>query len=495
MTIDFTRYTAPGVYVTDTSTAVVTPIGLPVPTVTLVGPSRGYQVISQPMVLTTTATALTKRGVLPDSDASPDLAVFKADGTTLEETTDYVLVRGAGPSDVTTIARVANSTAVAEGETVTVSYSYTDAEYFAPRPFEDLQSVENMYGPALVNTEPVDPNGSHVASPISLAARLAFENGTPTVYCVPTEPATAEINEQTRFAEAYSKIAMQSAVTLLVPVFSSFDDDATYNSSVQGLLSAARVHAEQASADGLGRIVLAGVDTNFDDETTSFDELSQAHVSKRMVLAYPHRLQYYNNNLGQSIEIGGPYLAAAYAGRLCANEIRRGLTMEQIFGFTGIPLDIRQEMTKTNMNTLSASGVAVTALGTQNRLVVRHGVTTKMDDLLSREIAVVRTGDALFRLVTEGMENAGLIGDPIDADMILRVQNVLVGVLDTAMQENVILEYLNVAVRQQTLPSGDPTAVECTFTYRPFLPLNYIIVNFAMDVTSGQVIVEEQIAA
>ncbi len=50
-----------------------------------------------------------------------------------------------------------------------------------------------------------------------------------------------------------------------------------------------------------------------------------------------------------------------------------------------------------------------------------------------------------------------------------------------------IIDYRNLAVRQQTLPQGDPTIIECKFQYQPPVPLNYITVAFSIDLTSGVV--------
>jgi hypothetical protein len=47
--------------------------------------------------------------------------------------------------------------------------------------------------------------------------------------------------------------------------------------------------------------------------------------------------------------------------------------------------------------------------------------------------------------------------------------------------------YNNLAVRQQTAPSGDPTVIECKFAYQPAIPLNYITVSFSIDLSSGAV--------
>lgn len=495
--VDFTRYTPPGVYVESASQTVVTPGGLPTTTVTLVGVARGYQVHTQSLALTTTAKALAKKGVLPDSDSSPDLKVTKADGTVLAEGDDYSLVRGATASESTTIARVGASTAVAEGETVTVSYSFADATYYAPNTFDEYSSVEQVYGPALLGSLPTDPDASQVSSPLSLAARVAFENGAGIVTCLAVEPATAEVNLRSRFNEAYSKLRSDPSVTLLVPIFAAASGDTAsgYSSGLQGFITDAKVHCEQASTDGNGRRAFVGADTLYDDSDLSFDEIAQAVASKRVIVAYPHRLNFYNNGLGQTTEVGGPYLAAAYAGRLAANPINRGLTQLPVYSFSGIPEDVRREMTNSFKDTLSAAGVSVTETGRGNRLQVRHGVTTDTSDLLASEISVGRSQDALYQLIREGIAAAELIGDPIDDEMTIRVKGILTGILESAQTDLVIREWLDIAVRQQSLPSGDPTAIECQFSYRPFLPLNYITVSFQMDLTTGQVEIEELVAA
>jgi hypothetical protein len=105
----------------------------------------------------------------------------------------------------------------------------------------------------------------------------------------------------------------------------------------------------------------------------------------------------------------------------------------------------------------------------------------------AREISLVRVGDVLFELVQTGMDAAGLIGQPIDADMTTKVKGALTGILESAISNEVIDAYDAVAVRQQTLPSGDPSVIEAQFAYRPAVPLNYITVTFAIDLTSGEV--------
>jgi hypothetical protein len=485
--VDFTQYTPPGVYVQTEAQGVYAPQSLPVQAVTLIGVSRGYQTTSQTLSLT-------------DSDESPDLQVVKFNGVVLVEGTDYTLVRGVTPADFTTIARKNTSTVVAAGEQVTASYSYADDAYYLPKAFDDYLSVEQVYGASMVNSTPEDPNASHVSSPLSLAARIAFQNGTGLVVCVALAP-TVLVNGtpssalDVRFQNAYKKVENDYATTLLVPVFQAggSEDAAAYTSAFPALVSDARAHCENQASDGYGRIALVGADTIYDEATTPFDEVAENVKSERVVMAYPHRLSFHNSNLGQATEVGGCYLAAAYAGMLASNAINRGITQQVVSGFTGIGNDLRSQMDTLFKNNLSANGVAVTENGRNNRLQCRHGVTTKAadKDLTTSEISVVRAGDALFQLVSEGVTDADLIGDPIDEEMTIKVKGIVTGILESAMSDDVILAYLDVQVRQQELPSGDPTAIECMFVYRPFLPLNYITVVFSMDLTTGQVTVED----
>lgn len=485
--VSFNTYQPPGVYVEGAPATLVTAGGTPATTVTLVGSARGYQLATETFPLTGTARALANRGVLPDSHPSPNLAVSTLGGAALAEDVDYALVRGSLASDATTIARINTSTVVADGEQVVVSYSFADADYYAPKTFEDSSSVEKVYGPALVSSLPSDPDETQVASPLTLAASLAFQNGASSVLLVAVEPTTVDINLRTRFTEAYQKLGTNPEVTLLVPVLAqpAGQDNPTYTSSVAAFVSDARAHCVDSADDGYGRIAFVGVDTGYDDSDVTFEEMAAAVDSNRVVIAYPSRLRLYNASLSQTTEVGGCYLAAAYAGRLAAQDPSRGLTRLQVYGFSGLPTDVVRDMTTAFKNSLSSSGVAVTEVGRTGALQVRHGTSSDPTDILTREISVMRAQDVLYRIIADGIEGADLIGSPIDADVLIQVKGILTGLLESATADSVIAEWLDLQVRQQSTPEGNPTIVEAQFTYKPFLPLNYIVVTFAMDLTTG----------
>jgi hypothetical protein len=510
--IDFSQYTPPGVYVEASDVqGLFGTLGIPTATVSIVGFARGYQTYTQAVALNTIPVALVKSGILPDGTADdiPNLTVTTFHGETLIQNADYLLVRGTTPSapqGTTTIAWRPGTPKVMEGEIVTVSYAYTDEFYFAPKAFDDYTVVEQTYGPAMVDVLPTasvagnSSASSQVNSPLSLATRIAFANGAGTVICQALEPITTGETYQQRFVEAYQNLSLSYSHTMIVPVFDQKSmgvDDVTYRTSLLSMISDVRAHCESQSALGYGRIALVGGDTVMDQpgvDLVTHQSLAQGTKSSRVILAYPPRLNFFNASLGQSTEIGGTYLAAAYAGVLAANDVNRGLTQQTVYGFLGIPEALRSEMDMATKNSLSASGVAVSELGRTSALVCRHGVTTDMTDLSTREVSLTRVNDLLHQMMSEAMIAAQLIGDPIDELMTTRVKSVVVSVLESVVADGLIIEYLDVLARQQAAPGGDPTVIECLFTYRPMLPLNYITIGFTMDLSTGAVTpAEEQV--
>jgi hypothetical protein len=67
------------------------------------------------------------------------------------------------------------------------------------------------------------------------------------------------------------------------------------------------------------------------------------------------------------------------------------------------------------------------------------------------------------------------------------VKSALTSILEQAKLAEVIVDYQDLKVRQQTLPGGDPTVMECKFSYSPAVPMNYITVQFQLNLTTGEV--------
>jgi hypothetical protein len=502
------------VYVEDASSSAVSVTGVTGGALVIVGPGLGYRTATESIPAFSTVGAeasLSNRGVYTaDVTGPPAIAkpvVTRADGTVLVEGDDYQWVvdtsGGGGASNAVTSLRrkasggtptdvnVASPAGVINGEYVVVKYRYTDPLYFTPQLFTDFDLLEQVYGASLVSTSGASVNSNQVLTPLSMAARVAFEQGVSEVLCVATNPADGNFRAQ--FVAAYAKLLSDYRVGVIVPLFVDGyvtgvnTSNTAQGAAFQGYVTDLAVHINTSVSQGFPRIAMVGMPRNYDETSTAIDAMALSIKNKRIALVFPYRAVYYNGLTNQTGEVDGLYVAAALGGQLLVNPVQRGLTKIAIRSFAGIPSGILQRMTKSFMDLLSKSGVLVLQRDRAGRLSVRHGITTDVSSMTTREISIIRIADTLFQNIQQGMDNANLIGEPIDEEMPTRVKGALQGILESARLDDVIVAWDNLVVRQQSSTSGDPSVIECKFSYKPAVPLNYIAVSFTIDLTAGTI--------
>jgi hypothetical protein len=473
---DFTTYQPPGVYIEEDLSSLVNVIGIRPTVVALIGPSVGYRRNTEARILTGDAQQLARKGINPAS-----ISVKGVDGTTYIVTTDYTVTVEAGADgnigatadNLTSLTRV-GAGGLPEGTIVYVTYEFTDADYYSPLRVRDFDDVQEAYGP------PIDIESGTVVSPLSFAAKAAFENGANQVVLVSTTGALGAPVTRVQLTAAYAKLATLYDVNVVVPLPIGITGNVVEPGDTYTVGTDLRSHLETMAADGLFRVGIIGY-----EKDVTIDPLTAVanFKSPRMVLAWPNRLHYYHGYTSQTLEVGGYYLAAAYAGRLAALPVQMPLTKKQISGFSGFPSSMLQQMTVSKKNEWSDGGVAVTELTRDGRLVVRHGTTTMRTNIQTRELSLVRAKDALVTLLQETMDSSDLIGGFIDEDTPNRVKGVVAGVLEAAKTNKVIIDYTGLKIRQ--LP-GDPSVMEVKFQYLPAYPLNYIVISFSINTSTGE---------
>ena len=176
MTIDFSQYVPPGVYVEDDTTPIVALTGNEPAVVTLVGPSVGYRTGTQEVLVSNTPQVLggSNSGyVLSGGSNFPEVRTLT--GQLLVKDTDYLVIEtaasGGNPSSVAIKKTVADTNA-RTGTTVVVTYRYLPPGYSDPLVFSDYDDVVAAYGPPLSTLT----SGDQIISPLSLAATQAFAN-------------------------------------------------------------------------------------------------------------------------------------------------------------------------------------------------------------------------------------------------------------------------------------------------------------------------------
>ena len=493
----FTTYTPPDVYVADVTTPIVTAPGVAAQVMAIVGPALGYRTANESFLLyTATAAQLSFQGVFttavtgPPPIAAP--VVTKIDGTVLVQGVDYSFtvtpdVSGSPALAIATINRVATSSAIQDGAQITITYNYADVTYYRPQVFTDYQSVINAYGPPMVSVSPTTPGASQVANPLSFAAQVAFTNGANTIIALALNPGSGNLQQQLQ--AAYALLATSYQTTIIVPVF---PDDltppaGTVSAYAAALASDLKAACISAANNGYPRIGIFGLPRNYSESAEPITTLAASLASKRIVLAYPEIVQVFNGMTGQVFNAAGCHLAVALGATLSSLPVNTGLTRQILDGFVGLTQGEIASMTTSVLNSLAAAGTCIVYQARTGALTCRHGLTTDVSALNNREISLVSQADTLLTQVATGMENSGLIGQPITTEMPAIVESALTSILEQCVSQDVINSWSDLTVTQQTFPAGDPTVITCTFTYVPGIPLNFIQVTFSIDLTSGLV--------
>lgn len=490
MTLDFSQYRHPGVYVDAGTNPTLATVGVAPTVVCLIGTGVGYHTQSETLSFADdTTVTLSKKGVNPssivvkgyitDPNASGQSIPYvfqKDDGSTTHDYAVATDTSGGAQNSTTTITKSTGSKIETAYPQVTISYQYTDSSYHELHQFDDYPSIVDTYGPSL------DPVTGALVSPLTFAAEVAIVNGANRVYTIALNPATGTVAQQ--FADAYQTLSVNNTnVNVVVPLF----DGVTSGAALTGMLATLNAALLSDANRGVLRMALCGLDQGYAGSPADVAALANGIGSPRIVLAYPNQLQYYNGVLNGTMTVDGYYLAAAFAGILSKQDPQMPLTKKRVVGFSGLPDAVARTMTETNKDILATGGVTVVQTDRQLRLVVRHGVTTDFAGILNREISLVRSQDALGALLRDAVENSGLIGSPIGENTALQLKGIVAGALETAKtsatpgEAGLIVNYADLAVRQQAPPSGDPTVIDVRFSYQPPWPLNYISVQFSVN--------------
>lgn len=160
------------------------------------------------------------------------------------------------------------------------------------------------------------------------------------------------------------------------------------------------------------------------------------------------------------------------------------LTRKNVRSFSGIPARKRVTMTVSEMNRLAATGVLVVESDIDNRLFVRHGITSDMSSILTREISVVRAKDAHVRVVQRIVEASGIIGRGTDYDTPADVQGLIEGALTQCIALGLFVRFNGLTVRPN---ESDPTIFDVRYNYNPIFPLNEISMVYSINTVTGNV--------
>lgn len=410
---------------------------------------------------------LAKQGIKTDSVVVRNVST----GQQYSVNTDYSVVRvSAGDDTLTntrddlyTISRVIDGGHIDPGDTVQVDYNYTDPKYFEVYNFYDWDDIRDFYGPSF------NSDGT-IQSEITLAAELAIKNGASTIMAVAVDPANPSSPTTGDYSNALDKLRDEDQIAVIVP--------ATGDQALHALVQS---HVSSQSENKYERRAILGLDGSTTPVISSARIVAaQTITDKRVALVSPATFDYYAADLNRSITFGGQYVAAALAGITVKNNASWPLTRKVVRGIKAVTESQRDGA----KNLESQNGLMVVELNKRNLIWVRHGVSTDPSSLQRREWSVTGQQDVMIYRIRDYLDADQLIGQPILPETIINTKASAVSALESLVRDKIIWGYRELKIRQ----IGDqPDVLEIRFSWRPSWPLNYIVVRYSIDTTTGDV--------
>lgn len=524
-------YSPPGSSVTEVTTPSVTPLLASPADICIIGvagpPGTGYAQLTttdvvllqdEVPVILPTISALNNDATLVSPVVSVTDVLNPSYGTPLGagyvENTDFVMDYGQGPPDGTngTIARI-SSGSIPNGTLVAVTYNYFPSDYWNAIRLYDIGSVESRFGPSYASTTNAQTGQIYytgIGSQLSFAARMAFANGASSVICqplfarsTPGNPSTTQVAptqtsaaNATTWSDTLYTLRPYTDLDIIVPIIGQ-DGDYVSNQAVVEVFGTIQSHQQYMNSQ---QQYIVGI---FGEDGTASSSIYQSLLGSNSGSVQSHAAQLQSNfgnalssqnvlinntkfqvispgGYTNTFDVGGQYAAAAVAGALGGRAVSSSLTHSSLVGFSGIT-DFR---TPSDKNNDAAAGLMVIE-SYQNTVRVRHSITLDIVDGVARsELSVVRAKFLLMESIQQTLDSQ-IIGRIIaDGNSPIVVQSAITGVLTLLQQGGSIVAYSPVTA---TITSTNPTTITATFSYRPGFAVNYVQVNFTLDLSSSLV--------
>jgi hypothetical protein len=465
-TFDYTKYNPPGVYTESVPGPQLSVTSNAPNAVAVFGESVGYRTYTETLVIPndSSGNGVAVNLTQPGAKGSSLIVRNAQSNAAYALNTDYTVATVAGSgstlgdgNDIVSLKRVTGG-ALGAASAVQVSYQYTDAAYYNVATFYDFDDLRDHYGPAF------DSNGN-IISELTLAASFIFQNGAQIVIAAATTGPTTQ-----NYIDALAKLENEPSVSII-----------TTTSGDAAVLTAVNTHVTTQSNNRHERRAILGLDGTVASVTTSTKQaLARSFNNKRVAIVSPSAVKFYNTEFNRYQELGGQYVACSVAGQAVGFNPAMPLTKKTIFGFSGL----KELISEQQKNTETQAGLMVVeqfSISPSN-LRIRHGVTTSTESIFTKEWNICGQEDALSFQVRAYLDSNNLIGGIINELTLVNVKSATASALENLVLSGTIIDYNELKVRQLI---NSPDVIEVRFAWRPSLPLNYIVVRFSIDVSSG----------
>jgi hypothetical protein len=148
------------------------------------------------------------------------------------------------------------------------------------------------------------------------------------------------------------------------------------------------------------------------------------------------------------------------------------MTKKTILGFT----QLVRAMDETTMDMVAQNGVTIIQK-ISSSFVVRHGLTTNMENALTREIMIITIRDFIQQETRRVLDP--YIGRKMTANLTGDISATLGSMLKSAVNSQIIVDYKGVSAIRDSV---QPDYITVTAFYVPIFGLNWIDVSYQIRV-------------
>lgn len=417
---------------------------------------------------------------------------------------------------------VAQGYKIPDNRAVFITYTYTPVDYYEPYAVQGttFSTIEDRFGKAFTD------DGKTVNSPLTLAAKIAIENGANDFVLQPlfysTDNVDSDITNREKpenqyivdptntWDKTFRSLQNQEDIGVIVPVVGQKLKYAYGADNAEGATYSELSDANQLAIIQSLQSHIAFMDSEYDEliigivgeDSTDKDGNQDPYADRVNALipninqiqgfsyqskSYSERIVYiaetYFNRNSQTnaltpIALGGQYAAAAVGGMLVSRQVSDSLTRAYLAGFKSV----QDNRTKNQKTTDSGLGFLVVENNKNGGVQIRHSLTTDISSVDKAELSVVRAKFNMINSLRQTIDTQ-VIGKIVADDAApITVRQAIAGTLRTLQDNGEIVAFNAV---QAQVDSLDPTVIGVRFNYRPAFPVNYINISFSVDLTNG----------
>ena len=346
------------------------------------------------------------------------------------------------------------------GEFYYVSFSENKvASDYALKVYTNLSDVYAAYGQPTVSNR------------LSLAAKLAVQNGATTIACLQVQKLSGlSYASDQSFMDAITSLnspipGSQNKASIIVPLSTS--------STVQQYLSKFLTvqSAPRNKGEAIGFIGYAIGTT-----PATARQIARSIKSERVIAVYPAGaiLSIDIDNTTSEFAVGGEFLAAAMAGMSTdpSIDVATTLTRRSMVGFNRLVA----RFDDPTMDQMAADGVTL-LIENNGAFTVRHYLTTNPSNPITKE----PTNTTITDYVRKGIRSAldPFIGRKNLGALVNDVTVVMNSLMKSYVKQEIIEGYKNLDVQRDI---NDPTVLNVTVAFKPVFSLLYV--NVTLKVTT-----------